>query len=143
MRGTPGGETPVSKARTREWDEGYDRALPGAKPQRGRWVWDAVAGRLVSADEYRAPPVKCGTGILADRIHEGTTFHDGDKIRDLGSRAKRRQFMRETGMAEASDYSRNYREAKAKERERAIERRIDASAEAAARKLYHEGKWRE
>jgi hypothetical protein len=143
-RGMAAGEAITSQAATEDYRAGHDRTFGERKPgQRGRWIWDAEAGRLVRAEDYRAPAVKCGTGIIADRAHEGTTFHDGERVRDLGSRSKRRAFLRETGLAEASDYSTSYREAAAQQRERAADRRIEASAEQAARKLYQTGKWKE
>lgn len=143
-RGMVVGEAITSQAATEDYRAGHDRTFGERQPgQRGRWIWDAEAGRLVRAEDYRPPAVKCGTGIIADRVHEGTVFDDGERVRDLGSRAKRRAFLRETGLAEASDYSAQYRETAAKQRERAVERRIDSSAEQAVRKLHQTGKWRE
>ena len=143
-RGTVIGEQVVSQASTEEYRAGHDRTFGERRPgQRGRWIWDAEVGRLVRAEDYRAPPVKCGTGIIADRIHEGTTFDDGERVRDLGSRRKRREFLRETGLVETSDCSKLWLESQARARESAAERRIDQSADAAARKLYHQGKMRD
>lgn len=143
-RGMANGEPTVSQASTNEYRSGHDRTFGERKPgQRGRWAWDEEAGRLVRAEDYRAPVRALDAPIIADRIHEGTTFHDGERVRDLGSRTKRRAFLRETGLAEASDYSGEYREKAAQTRERTADRRIDASAEAAVRKLYDQRKWKE
>ena len=142
-RGTVIGEPVVSQAGTDEFRDGYERTFGDRKPQRGRWVYDAAQGKCVPAEEYRAPARALDAPIIADRIHEGTTFDAGDRVVDLGSRRKRRAFLRETGLADATDCSRSWLESQAKQRERSVERRIDASAEAAARKLYHQGKMRD
>lgn len=142
-RGMVVGEQVVSQAATEEYRAGHERIFGDRKPQRGRWVYDASLGKCVPADEYVPPARALDAPIIADRIHEGTTFHDGERVRDLGSRQKRRAFLRETGLAEASDCSKSWLESQTKQRERSVERRIDASAEAAARKLYHQGKLRD
>jgi hypothetical protein len=143
-RGMAAGEQIVSQAATDEFRAGHERAFGERKPgQRGRWVWDEQAGRLVRAEDYRPPARALDAPIIADRIHEGTTLDDGERVRDLGSRRKRRAFMRETGLVETADCSRSWLEGQAKARERAAERRIDRSAEEAARKLYAQRKWRE
>lgn len=143
-RGTVVGESVVSQASTDEYRENHEKAL-GERPQgvRGRWVWDETRKELVRAEDYRPPPAKCGTGIMADRVHEGTFYDDGDRKIPIDSRAKRRAFMRERGVAESSDYSPQYREQAARRQERSVERRIDSCAEEAARKLYHQGKMRD
>jgi hypothetical protein len=142
-RGTVIGEPVVSQAGTPEFREGHSRTFGESKPQRGRWVWDEQRGCLVDASEYRAPARALNAPIIADRIHEGTTFHDGERVRDLGSRRKRREFLRETGLADATDYSKGCLEGKYRETERHYDRRIESSAEQAARKLYHQGKMRD
>lgn len=143
-RGMVANEPIVSQAATDEFRANHERVFGERTPgQRGRWVWDAQAGRLVRADEYVPPVMALEAPVIADRIHEGTVFHDGERVRDLGSRQKRREFLRETGLAEASDFSPAYREKAGRERERAVERRIDESTEAAARRLYNQRKWRD
>ena len=143
-RGTVVGESVVSQASTDEYRAGHDRAL-GEKPAgvRGRWIWDESKKELVRAEDYKPPPVKCGTAIMADRVHEGTFYDEGDRRIPIDSRTKRREFMRERGLAESSDYSAQYREQAQKRVEREVERKIDRSAEEAARKLYHQGKMRD
>ena len=143
-RGSVVGEQIISQAGTDDFREGFERVYGAdVKPKRGRWVWDPEAGCLVNACDYRPPVRALDAPIIADRIHEGTTLDDGDRVRDLGSRRKRREFLRETGLADAADYSPQYRERAAEVREREADRRVDASAEAAARKLHQERKWRE
>jgi hypothetical protein len=143
MRGTPGGETPVSQAATDEYRESHDRVFGERKPgQRGRWIWDASVGRLVRADEYVPPDRAVDAPIIADRVHEGTFIDTGNGMRDVGSRAKRRQYQRETGLAEASDYGPGWRERKASERERLLDRRTSEAVEQAKRTMYRQGKLR-
>lgn len=107
MRGTAANEPVVSQARTREWDEGYDRTF-GAdrKPQRGRWVWDPDAKRLVDASTYQPPPQAVNAPILAGRFYENTAAIDGT---DIGSRAKHRRYMKEHGLTIASDYTNQWK----------------------------------
>ena len=142
-RGTVVGEAIVSQANTPEYRENHERIFGDRKPVRGRWVYDAKQGKCIPADDYHPEPVALNAPIIADRIHEGTTIDVGDRVVDIGSRAKRRAFMRETGLADASDCSKQWFESRGKAREREAERRIDASAEQAARKLYQQGKIRD
>jgi hypothetical protein len=106
-------------------------------------VLDPVTKQLVDAADYVPPSHAIDAPIIADRIHEGQSIDVGDRVVDLGSRAKRRAFLKETGLVETSDCSRSWLESQSRERERAVERRIDASAEEAVRKLNHQRKWRE
>lgn len=141
-RGMVVGESIVSQASTEEFREGYARTFGDKKPQRGRWVWDAQAGKLVSAEGYVPPALAVDAPIIADRIHEGTTFDDGERVRDLGSRRKRREFMRETGVADAADVSPAWLDSQKRDRERQADRRAEAAFEKAREKLYLQGKLR-
>ena len=75
-RGMVVGEAIVSQAQTKAFDEGYERTFGARKPQRGRWVWDAAQGKLVSAEDYVPPAAKTGTGIMVDRFMEGERAPD-------------------------------------------------------------------
>ena len=142
-RGMVVGEKIVSQAGTEEFRREHDRIFGDKPVERGRWVWDSASKSLVRAEDYRAPPRAVDAPIIADRIHEGTSLDVGDRVVDLGSRAKRRAFMRETGLAEASDYSTGYRESRKQGMERDVNRKTDAAFDAAARRLYHQGKLRD
>lgn len=140
-RGTVGGETPVSQAATDDYRAEHDRIFGERTPgQRGRWIWDAQAGKLVRAEDYRPPDLAVNAPIIADRIHEGATFDDGTRTVDIGSRAKRREFMRSTGLVETSDVSRGWLEKQRQHRERDADRRTDAAFDAAARRLHNAGR---
>jgi hypothetical protein len=139
-RGTANNEPVVSQANTQAYRENYP--LTG-KVQRGRWIWDALQDCLVSAEQYRPTPRAVDAPIIADRLHEGTAWNDGERVRDLGSRRKRRAFLRETGAAERSDYGPGWRERTQAQRSRDADRRADGAFDQAARKLYNQGKLRE
>jgi hypothetical protein len=100
-RGTVVGEAVVSQASTEEFREGYERTFGDRKPQRGRWVYDAAQGKCVPADEYVRPESKHGTGIMVDRFMEGDRAPDGS---DIGSRRKRKDWMRATDTVEYDDF---------------------------------------
>ena len=101
-RGLANGERIVSQARTREFDEGYDRVFgPDRKPTRGRWVWDEAQGRLVSAEEYRSGPKALHAPILMDRFYENVAATDGT---DIGSRRRHREYMKAHNLTTADDF---------------------------------------
>lgn len=110
-RGMVVNEPIVSQAQTKAFDEGYERTFGDRKPQRGRWVWDAERGKLVSAEEYVPPASRSGTGIMVDRFMEGARAPDGT---DISSRAKRKAWQSASGTADYSDFK-GAREKRAKE----------------------------
>jgi hypothetical protein len=141
-RGTANGEPVVSQANSDAYREGYARTLGDKKAERGRWVYDVRLRALVPADEYVPPARAVDAPIIADRIHEGTHFDDGSRVWNLGSRRKRREFKRELGVTDRSDYGPGWRERRLAEREQRTDRKTEAAFENAARKLYQQGKLR-
>jgi hypothetical protein len=129
-RGTVVNEPIVSQANTEDFREGYERTFGDRKPQRGRWVWDEAQGRLVPADEYRAPERAVDAPILAGRFYENTCATDGS---DIGSRTKHRQYMRDRGLASADDFSPSYYE---RIRKQTQEQHRKERRETIARRLY-------
>lgn len=102
-RGMANNEPTVSQASTDEYRAGHERTFGERKPgQRGRWVWDERAGRLVRAEDYVPPESKHGAGIMVDRFMEGDRAPDGT---DIGSRQKRKRWMAEAGVADYGDYA--------------------------------------
>ena len=101
-RGMVVGEDIVSQANTEEFERGYERTF-GAdrKPQRGRYVWDEAQGRLVNADEYTPPPSALSAPVMVDRFMEGVCTTEGI---DIGSRRKRREYMKTNNLADADDF---------------------------------------
>lgn len=108
-RGMVVGEQIVSQANTEEFSAGYERTFGDRKPQRGRWVMTPEG--LVSADEYVPPPLALDAPIMVGRCHEGQVAPDGT---DIGSRAKRAAWMKESGCADYDDFK-GARERRAKE----------------------------
>jgi hypothetical protein len=110
-RGTVVGEAVVSQANTKDYEDGYERTFGDRKPQRGRFVWDAQAKKLVSAEDYVPPEAKHGAGIMVDRFMEGDRAPDGT---DIGSRQRRKAWMAATDSVDFSDFK-GARERRAKE----------------------------
>lgn len=133
-RGMVVGEKIVSQARTKEFEQGYDRIFGDRKPQRGRWIWDAALGKLVSAEDYREPERAADAPIMAGRFYENTCATDGT---DIGSRRRHKAYMREHGLTTADDYRSTWDKAKER-RETAREGRVPSRArrEALERKMY-------
>lgn len=100
-RGTANNEPVVSQANTAEFEASYDRIFGDRPPARGRWVWDEARGKLVPAAEYIPPEVALTAPIMVDRYMEGTIATDGT---DIGSRRKRRDYMREHNLADYDDF---------------------------------------
>lgn len=142
-RGMVNGEVIQSQASTDEYRESHDRTFPTyERGQRGRWIWDASVGKLVRAEDYVPPTRALDAPIITDRIHEGTTFDEGNRVVDIGSRSKRREFMKRTGLEDSGDVSKSWLENQKRERERHLDRVTDRAFDEAARKLHNERKLR-
>ena len=100
-RGMANGEPIVSQTVTEDFRDGYQRVFGDRKPQRGRWIWDERAQRLVPADEYVPPSEARAAPLMIDRFMEGDKAPDGT---DIGSRRKRKAWMAATGVADYADY---------------------------------------
>jgi hypothetical protein len=121
-RGMVVNEAVVSQASTDEFREAHER-IWGDKPvQRGRWIWDEAAQKLVRAEDYQPPSRAVDAPIMVDRFYEGTAATDGT---DIGSRRKHRDYMARNGLAPADDFSPGWyaKIQKDKERERKASRR--------------------
>jgi hypothetical protein len=104
-RGMVVNESIQSQAATDEFREAHDR-IWGDKPvQRGRWIWDEQAQRLVRAEDYVPPSLAVDAPVMVDRFYENTRATDGT---DIGSRRKHRQYMKDRGLAPADDFSPGY-----------------------------------
>lgn len=113
-RGMAAGEPIVSQARTREFEEGYERVFGDRKPVRGRWVWDSGAQKLVPAEDYQGPTLAVDAPILTGRFYENTQATDGT---DIGSRRKHRNYMKANNLTIATDYTETWKK-QAADRER-------------------------
>lgn len=110
---------------TAVYAEGHERLFGNKGPQRGFWVMrcEKCDGVTLAAGETRydcggcggrdcrgsinldeAPPLPVeakNAPIMVDRFYEGVRATDGT---DIGSRKKRREYMRERGLADADDF---------------------------------------
>jgi len=129
-RGMVNGEAIVSQAGSDEFREGYERTFGDKPVQRGRWIWDARAGRLVDADSYVPPEEAKSAPIMMDRFYEGVRATDGT---DIGSRRKHRAYMKAHGLATMDDFGPGYFTRVKREREVAAKRE---RREVIARKMY-------
>lgn len=119
-RGMAAGEGIVSQAQSKVWDEGYDRTNLGKRKtsgERGRFVWDSKRGKLVrpweidrdETQEARFAPVMPG------RIYENVNVPGTDI--DIGSRQRRKDYMRRNDLADADDFKGDVARANARRRE--------------------------
>lgn len=149
-RGMAADEPIVSQASTEEFLEGFARTF-GERPQRepGRRTYVYRGGRLVEQggpDDtgFYAPEDEARNHVVSDSYMDGVTAHDREgKVRDIGSRAKRRAFMRDNDYVDSDDFKGEWQR-KAKEREAYMkgERRDPALHDAVGRALYRAGKIR-
>lgn len=141
-RGTANNEPVVSQANSDAFNEGYERLYGDKPPQRGRWVWDEELGNLVDARDYRPHEKAIHANIMVDRFYEGAFIHDGEKIRDIGSRRKHREFMREKGLTTVDDFKDTWARNEKARYERRTQLRTPSKTrrEAIAKALYQ--KWK-
>jgi hypothetical protein len=110
----------VSGAGDSAYEEGYERVFGDRKPVvRGRWIWDERTQKLVRAEDYVPPSEALSAPIMTDRFYEGVRTVDGV---DIGSRRKRRDYMKARGLADGDDFSPGYYERVRREKQ-AEERR--------------------
>jgi len=132
MRGTAAGEPIVSQARTREFDEGYDRTFGDHPPIRGKWVMTPHG--LVPADEYVPESRALDAPVMVGRFYENMTAQDGT---DISTRARHRAYMREKGLTTIDDYKGEWAKAQEKRAEIAQGKMPSKTRrEAIARKMY-------
>jgi hypothetical protein len=103
------GEPIVSQASTPEYEDGHTRVFGERGVQRGRWYVDPKTGDLrdtppawTETDSQRVP-------VVTDRYMEGVCATDGV---DIGSRRKRRAYMRENGLVDHDDCKGMFAEAR-------------------------------
>jgi hypothetical protein len=103
---------------TAEYADGFDRIFGKRDPARGVWVQHPKTGEMIRAEDYTAPtPEAKDAPIMAGRFYENNAIRtDTDKLRDVGSRRKYREYLKETGYTHASDYTNEWK-AKAEKRE--------------------------
>jgi hypothetical protein len=109
---------------------------------RRRWTY-TMGGNPLSepievTEDFQAAPERSGALVMVDRFMEGDRATDGT---DIGSRAKRRQYMQAHGLADVSDFTEHWKKAEA---ERNNLSRGKAERVESIRKAFHalEQKWR-
>lgn len=130
-RGMAAGEPIVSQASTKEYEEACDRIFgKDRQVQRGRWIWDEAAQKLVRAEDYRPQSMARDASIVMDRHYENTKTLEGA---DISSRRKHRAYMKERGLAPADDFSPSWYEKVNKDKKNEQKR---SRREALGRALY-------
>jgi hypothetical protein len=137
-RGMVNGEPINTQAQSKEFDEGYDRTFgPRKEVQRGRFIWDEKARKLVPAAEYRAQEEARTAPIMCDRYMEGVAYDMGDQKVDIGSRSKRRAFMKATGWADSDDFKGQWKKAE-QDRKRFFEKGGNKERREAIERMHYE-----
>lgn len=116
------GADPKTMAITPEYADGFERTFGNRKPQRGRWVMDPATAKLVPADQYHPPEKACHAPIVTDRHYEGVRATDGA---DIGSRRKRKEYMRRNGLVDGDDVGPKYQARVRAERQRERDQRFE------------------
>jgi hypothetical protein len=65
---------------------------------------------LEVTEDFQSAPERSGALVMVDRFMDGDRATDGT---DIGSRAKRRDYMRVNGLAEVSDFTEHWKKAEA------------------------------
>ena len=107
-RGIAAGERVVSQANTEAYDQGYDASGLGKSKrskERGSWVWDDKAGKLVRPWEHDWGNTKTARSapISVDRHYEGVPSPiDGTVFQ---SRRQHREYMRARNLTTIDDFN--------------------------------------
>ncbi|HAM41748.1 MAG TPA: hypothetical protein DCP69_10560 [Candidatus Omnitrophica bacterium] len=131
------GQAIQTQPQTKEFDEGYERTFgKDRSPIRGRFVQRPETGELIPASEYVRPASTraLDAPIMAGRFYENVCTVDGV---DIGSRKKRREYMRSNNLADTDDFKGEWTKA-AKRRDEIREGRHDSKErrEALGRAMY-------
>lgn len=100
---------------------------------RRRYVWDNETQQLVEVGAEWTDTPRGNAGPVTDLYMDGTRATDGT---DIGSRAKRRAYMKAHGLADADDFKGTWAEA-AKRREAIRTGEDSTRREAIARALHN------
>jgi hypothetical protein len=110
----------------------------------------ASPGGFVSAVDLEAEPMDAPdepqmaihANIMVDRFYEGATVHDGERVRDIGSRRRHRELMKEKGWTTMDDFKGSWAKAEEARRDRREKLRMPdpRRREAIAKAMYT--KWK-
>lgn len=114
MRGMVAGQPIVTQAQTKEFDEGHERIFGhDAKPQRGRWVYGQDGHARPVGEDWTPAETRARTAT-EEIVYGGAVATDGTPI---NSRKKHRDYLKSTGLAMASDFSKASMEKEARHKE--------------------------
>ena len=155
------GADPKTMPVTRDYEAGYARAFGERKSAKGgrfvmrcstcdgvtfepggtRYDCGRCGGRdcVASVDASIAPPLQeeaRNAPIMVDRFMEGSVSTEGI---DIGSRTKRKDYMRVMGVTDKSDYKPDWGERVRAEQERAVSK---STRETVARIAYTDPRWK-
>jgi hypothetical protein len=131
------GKAITTQAQTKEFDEGFDRIFGNVKPKRGRTVY-------TSGGEPLPEPIEVGDDWSADAGRAQTVTEElvysgartpGDNI-DISSRKKHREYLKQNGLAMASDYPASYMEREASRRDREETQKVRAQVDRDVHKIF-------
>ncbi len=101
-KGMVAGQPIKTGAQTEAYDEGHSRVFGEAGKERGRWVYTEKGPVKVSTD-WEDPTQRQGPPLTSEaEIHGNSVTSAGE---DISSRRRRREYMKRTGLTDASDYS--------------------------------------
>jgi hypothetical protein len=134
------GDSHKSKSQQRtlvneDFRSNHEAVFGEKKPARGKWIWDKERGEMVPASEYVPPAPDDGrVMVVSDLYMDGVAAPDGT---DIGSRPKRREYMRRNNVTDADDFKGTWAKA-AKDRAEYLrgEKKIPGLREALGRALY-------
>lgn len=97
---------------TEDFREGHERVFgtPTRKPGRTRYVYTAEGCIEVGEDWQPTVEDDAKTHVAVDLYMDGVRATDGT---DIGSRAKRREYMKRNDLVDSSDFTEHWEKAKA------------------------------
>lgn len=114
-RGMVAGCAIQTQPQTKEFDEGYERTFgAGRKAQRGRFVWDKERKELVQVDADWTGAESRARTPTEELVYGNALATDGTPI---NSKRKHREYLKQNGLAMAGDFSPQYQEREARNRE--------------------------
>ncbi len=101
-RGMVAGQPIKTGAQTEEFDQGFERIFgTERKPVRGKFVYDAEAGRMVEVGSDWTDRERRAQTATEGLTYDGVRALDGT---DISSKRKRREWMKEKSLADADDF---------------------------------------
>ena len=132
-RGMVAGQPIVSQAQTQAFDEGFDRTFGERKRERGRFIYRD--GQCIPVDADWTDTSGSGGHRSEAEVYGDAIATDGTPI---NTRRRLREYLKETGLTHASDYSDAFR---AREKALKEQKSRKSTREALARSFYKHTKY--